>query len=90
MNGCHDVIVVKDIVVQGKFCKDACVVCTVVQLKVGVAHTSEDRVNQQKCVLLEYILVCMCLCMCVCACACVCMCVSLCTCMHTCMYRSLL
>ena len=37
VNGCHDVIVVKDIVVQGKFCKDAYVVCTVVQLKVEVA-----------------------------------------------------
>ena len=73
VNGCHDVIVVKDIVVQGKFCKDACVVCTVVQLKVGVAHTSEDRVNQQVCVLLEYILVCVSVCVCVRARMCMCM-----------------
>ena len=82
VNGCHDVIVVKDVVVQGEFCKDACVVCTVVQLKVGVAHTSEDGVNQQEYVLLEYILVCLCVCVCmrVCvhACVCVCVCVRVC------------
>ena len=92
VNGCHDIIVVKDIVVQGEFCKDACVVCTVVQLKVGVAHTSEDGVNQQEYVLLEYILVCLCVCVCVYACVCarvcvrVCMCARMCACVSVCVY----